>query len=288
MSLGSQHWEYFERLGLVTALFPELEAGRGVEQPVEHHWDVLHHSLMTAAAVGFLLRQGDWEYASPDVRDVVPWSDKLAKYFAAEVNSGSTRASLLKLAGLLHDIAKPQTKTLENGRTRFFGHPDLGATAAAGILGRLRFSTKEIKLVETMVKHHMRPTQMSQEGSPTPRAIYRYFRDTGEAGIDTLFLSLADHLAARGPGLIRKEWRRHSETTAYVIRQQFKKTEATRPQKLITGHDLMRVFKLSPGPTVGQILEAVHEATAAGELTSKKQAIRYAGTLLGALPKKHA
>ena len=133
------------------------------------------------------------------------------EYFDRPVSSGSTRRSLLKLAALLHDIAKPQTKAFdENGRMRFLGHPETGAEVVESILERLRFSAKEIKLVTLMVKHHMRPTQLSQDAMPTSRAIYRYFRDTGDAGIDTLYLSLADHLATRGPGLLPDQWEYHT------------------------------------------------------------------------------
>ena len=108
--------------------------------------------------------------------------------------------------------AKPQTKAFENdGRMRFLGHPEDGSNLAEGILERLRFSTKEIKLVSSIVKYHMRPTQMSQETMPTGRAIYRYFRDVGDAGIDTLYLSLADHLATRGPDLILPNWKYHEQ-----------------------------------------------------------------------------
>lgn len=283
ISSNGERWDYFDRLGLATELFPELKSTRGIDQPVEHHWDVLHHSLMTVAAAGFLLRHGEWEYAPPEVLGVVPWSDRLAAYFDTEVSSGSTHTSLLKLAGLLHDISKPETKSVtEGGRTRFLGHADIGATVAASILTRLRFSAREIRLVETLVKHHLRPNQMSQTGLPTPHAIYRYFRDTGEAGLDTLYLSLADHLAARGPALDPAEWRRHNETVAYVIRQHFEATTPAIPPKLITGHDLMHAFNLSPGPLIGKILEAVQEATATGELVSRDQALVYAGTLLAA------
>lgn len=280
---SGQRWAYFDRLGLATGLLPELEPARGTGQPKEHHWDVLHHSLMTVAAAGFLLRQGEWEYASPDVLDIVPWSAELAAHFEAGVSHGSNRLALLKLAGLLHDVSKPQTKTItESGRTRFLGHAELGANAAADILTRMRFSTREVKLVETLVKCHMRPNQMSQTGLPSPRAVYRYFRDTGEAGLDTLYLSLADHLAARGPGLLRAEWRRHSETVAYVIRQHLEASTPASPPRLLTGHDLIATFNLSPGPRIGEILEAVREATAAGELAGKAQAIEYAGALLAA------
>ena len=49
---------YLDNLGLLTAIIPELEPSRGFEQPKEHHWDVLNHSLETVRAVDFLLRQG--------------------------------------------------------------------------------------------------------------------------------------------------------------------------------------------------------------------------------------
>ena len=191
---------YLDELGLLTALFPEMAAAKGVEQPKEHFWDVFAHSLKVVAAVDFILHQGSWEYYAKEVLAAVPWSEAITHHFARPVSGGSTRRSLLKLAALLHDVAKSQTKALtENGRTRFLGHDKEGAAIAADVLERLRFSSKEVKLVEIVIKYHMRPGQMSQEGLPTHRAIYRYFRDCGEAGIDILYLSLADHLATRGP-----------------------------------------------------------------------------------------
>ena len=186
-----------DELGLLTVLVPELEPARETTQPVEHVWKVLEHSLNTAVAVEFLLRQGQWLYGRNEILEPVPWSDKLAEHFAGEVSSGSTRFSLLKLAALFHDIAKPQTKSLaEDDRVRFLGHDKDGALITAEVMERLRFSTREINYVETCVRYHMRPTQLTHEELPTNRALYRYFRDTGDAAFDILFLSLADHLAA--------------------------------------------------------------------------------------------
>ncbi len=197
------------------------------------------------------------------------------------MSSGSTRRSLLKLAALLHDIAKPQTKTLDvDGRARFLGHPQEGAATAAGILERLRFSTRETKLVELMVKNHLRPLQMSHEGLPTHRAIYRYFRDTGEAGIDILFLSLADHLATRGTHLDPAQWQAHTQIIEYVLTRHMEEEGLSVPIKLIDGHDLIKIFGLSPGPGVGELLEAVREAQAAGEITTRQQALDYIRHLL--------
>jgi len=267
---------YLDELGLLTAIIPELSQTKGVKQPREHCWNVFDHSLETVVAVDFLLRQGKWEHASEAVLAAVPWSEVLAHHFDSEVSSGSTRRLLLKLAALLHDIAKPQTKTIEaGGRMRFLGHAREGAAIAVSVLERLRFSAKEIKLVEIMVQHHLRPMQMSQEGLPSRKAIYRYFRDTGEAGIDIQFLSLADHLATRGSQLSLAGWQEHADIVNYVLAQRFQEESLVTPPKLIDGHDLINIFGMSPGPEVGELLETVREAQAVGELTTREEALSY-------------
>lgn len=273
---------YLDKLGLITAMIPELAQTKGVEQPKEHLWNVFHHSLETVFAVDFLLRQGAWpkgsgeEYTSEEVLAAAPWSTELAQHFDLDVSSGSTRRLLLKLAALLHDIAKPQTKAIDaRGRLRFLGHAKEGATITVTILERLRFSAKEVKLVETMVRHHLRPGQMSQNELPSHRAIYRYFRDTGEAGIDILFLNLADHLATRGPQLNMAHWQEHSRIVNYVLTQRFEQEALVVPPKLVDGHDLINIFGVSPGPKIGEFLEQVREAQASGELATREEALAY-------------
>ncbi len=266
---------YLDELELLTALIPELSPARGVDQPRQHFWDVFDHSLQTVTAAEYLLREGAWEYAPRDMLEDVPWSKKLQGHFTEEISHGSTRGSLLKLAALLHDIAKPQTKTISDGRARFLGHPLEGAATAAAVMTRLRFTNREIQLVALLVKYHLRPTQMSQEGTPTRRAIYRYFRDTGAAGIDILFLSLADHLAARGPTLDIAEWREHARITRDVLQQHFEDTNSVRPSKILDGHDIMRIFRLEPGRRVGELLEALREAQATDEVTDEPEAVLY-------------
>jgi poly(A) polymerase len=158
---------------------------------------------------------------------------------------------------------------------RFLGHAQEGALITAAILERLRFSAKEVKLVEIMVRHHLRPGQMTQNDLPSHRAIYRYFRDTGEAGIDILFLSLADHLATRGPQLDMAQWQEHSRIVDYILTQRFEQETLVVPPKLVDGHDLIDILTISPGPKIGKFLELVREAQASGELTSKEEALTY-------------
>ncbi len=254
---------------------PELAVAKGVAQPKEHFWDVLEHSLETVAAVERLLREEGGE-KEDELLTLVPWSAEIAQHFAQEIAGGRTRGALLKLAGLLHDIGKPTTKTIEqDGRMRFLGHAQLGAAMAVQLMERLRFSNRETKMVQLMIEHHMRPGYLVAQEMPSRRAIYRYFRDTAEVGIETLFLTLADHLATRGPTLDLDEWRKHTETTQYILSKWFEEQATVIPPKLIDGHTLMDRLGLDPGPQIGELLEAVREAQAAGEISTAEEALDF-------------
>jgi len=279
VSRGGHYLKYMEGLGLLTAIIPEMQFTQSVTQPAEHYWDVFEHSLMTVTAVDYILGQGTWDYPDAGILTEVPWSPELAQYFDERVVYGSTRRTLLKLAGLLHDISKPQTKTIENsGKMRFLGHNEQGAAVAAAILERLRFSSKEINLVSTVVKYHLRPNQMGQP--PSRRAIYRYFRDVGEAGLDVLYISLADHLATRGPNLILANWRNHAETIRHILDEFNRQKEVGKPPRFVDGNDLMNIYGMKPGPQMGMLLEKLKEGQATGELTSRQSALDYVKNFL--------
>jgi len=266
-----------DELGLLLAILPELSLTKGAEQPKEHYWDVLEHSIETVAAIEFLLHIEGLKYSSDEVLNPVPWSLALEEHFEQDISSGHRRKTLLKLAGLLHDIAKPQTRSIdEKGRTRFLGHAREGATLAQGMMERLRFSVREREMVQRMIEYHLRPGQMAgDEELPTQRAIYRYFRDAGDVGIDTIFLNLADHLATRGPDLELEPWLRHARSASYVLEQRFREDGIVSPPKLISGHDLIDIMGMSPGPELGQLLEAVREAQADGEVTTREEALLF-------------
>jgi len=271
---AAYYLRYLDRLGLLLALIPELAHSKGVEQPTTHFWDVFDHSLQTVATIEFLTRESDWEYSNNAMLSTAPWSDMIDRHLALEVSSGSNHKVLLKLAGLLHDIAKPMTKSIDDkGRARFLGHTKQGAAMTANILERLRFSNREIRLVESLVYHHLRPVQMANEELPSQRAIYRYFRDTGDADIDILILALADFLASRGPLVSMKDWEKHCQLINYILEEHDKQQAKILPVKLIDGHDIMDSLGLAPGPLVGKLLVIVNEAHASGELSTREEAL---------------
>ena len=278
---ATESLRHLDRVGLLTRVFPELESCRDIEQPTCHFWDVLEHSLQTVATYEFVSGESDWRYGNDEMLESVPHNQAYDLYLAAPVSFDASRSTLIKLSCLLHDIAKPPTKTLdESGRARFLGHASDGATVAKAMLQRLRFSAHEASFVETLVCHHLRPAQMSTEGMPTRRAVYRFFRDTGSAGIGVLYLAMADYLACRGPLFTMFEWRRVCELVHFILEEHHRQEAVVVPSKLVDGRDLMRSFGLQPGPSVGVMLEAVREAQAAGLISSRDEALELASRMI--------
>jgi poly(A) polymerase len=266
---------YLDDVGLLCRIMPELGAMKGVKQPKEHYWDVFDHSIEAMAALEFILRESDWVYGRNDLREDVPWSGEIEQHFNGEIAGGSTRKTLLKLGLLLHDVAKPRTKTIEEERIRFLGHTKEGAVTAVEIMERLRFSSREIKYVEKLVYHHLHPAQMSNQGPATHKAIYRYFRDTEGAGLDIIYLALSDYLAVAGPRVDVDEWHMHINHIKYIIDVHNKQENEIMPVRLVTGDDLIKEFKLSPGKNIGRLLTMVMEAQAAGEVSTREEALQY-------------
>ncbi|MCL2706688.1 MAG: HD domain-containing protein [Dehalococcoidia bacterium] len=278
--------DFMNRFGLLSAVMPELSPTCGLKQPPEHTWDVFQHSARSIAAMDFILRRAEWEFCSKDVLASVPCCKSTLSYFDEIVSPPASRSTLTKLAALLHDIAKPQTRMLnELGKVRFHGHPQQGAPIAAAILERLRFSHRESKFIEAIVRNHLRPVQMTEnEAPPTRRAIYRYRRDLDEAGIAALYFSLADHLATRGPNLERGNWDRHVNNVRRITDEYEKAPSPAKMHLLCDGNDLQNELGLKPGRQLGRILEELREAQAAGEVTTRQQGLAYAGKLIAEEP----
>ena len=262
-----------DELGLLDAVLPELAASKRVTQPPEHYWDVFEHSLETVGQIERVVGRGTAE--SGDLAAQVPRHPSLDEYLSEEVSDGHTRLTLLKLTGLLHDVGKPATKTVEEtGRVRFLGHHCEGARIATRALSRLRVGRKGTDRVARMIDGHLRPGQMAQGGEmPTSRAIFRYYRDMGDSAIDTLYLNMADHLAARGPLIEGDEWSHRCRIVGRILAE----GEEQRPEKpaprLVDGRVIMDELSIEPGPEVGLLLSQVQEAQAVGEVKTREDAL---------------
>ena len=155
----------------------------------------------------------------------------------------------------------------------------------AARLPALRLSRRVTDLVATMTRYHLRPNQSrNDEKMPSRRAIYRYYKDVGDAAVDTLYLAMADFLAARGPELAPEKWANYAKMVATILEAGPGRppVESRRPTGLLNGHDLMDALHISPGPQVGALLEALREAEAVGEIASREDALALAAQLLAA------
>jgi hypothetical protein len=143
-------------------------------------------------------------------------------------------------------------------------------------------SNTEAQRLETIVGQHMRPAALSRETIlPSRRAVYRFYRDTGEAGVDICLLSLADMLAAYGPTIPQDRWERHLDVIRTMLEAWWEKPhEQVYPDPLIDGNELMDYLEVPPGPIVGELLEGVIEGQVSGEISTREAALEYARDLL--------
>jgi putative nucleotidyltransferase with HDIG domain len=277
-----------DAFGLLAHVLPEVAALKGVTQSLPHHWDVYEHTRRVIDALELLGTRWlgfDQSDESAIMLPVIPnfvwdsiflnlpeYSDALRAHFGA-----GSRWLLLKWTALLHDIGKPATKTVEDdGRTRFFGHEDLGAKMSEERLRALRLSNDEIERVTGIIGGHMRPHWLA-EAPLTRRAIYRFFRDTQDYGVDILLLSMADHLATHGPDTELHRWVERLGLIDRMLDAYFgQHEEVVAPPPLVNGNDIMRELGLPPGKQIGVILEAIREAQASGEVMTREEALALA------------
>jgi putative nucleotidyltransferase with HDIG domain len=289
------HLQRLDEFGLLPYVVPELEALKGVTQSPPHRFDVWQHTLLVMDTLEGVVVAATGADIEPRTRAGVPtaaWGDlartlgqfaaDVTTHLTVEVSSGRDRATLLKLAALLHDVGKVKTWSQdEDGRIHFYNHDLLGSQMAAARLQELRFSRDEVERMRVLVGQHLRPAHLARAEKVTRRAVYRYFRATGCAGVDVVLLSLADHLATWGPNLQERRWTQRLEVAETLLAHCFERYEETvAPPPLVTGRDLLTELELVPGPKVGRLLETLREAQAAGEVQTRDEALALAERIL--------
>ncbi|HRY52834.1 MAG TPA: HD domain-containing protein [Candidatus Portnoybacteria bacterium] len=202
-------------LGLLQYIIPELEKGWGVAQNKHHIYSIFEHGI-------FSLK------------------------FAAQKKYNL----VVRLAALLHDVAKPQAKRGEGPEATFYNHDIMGARAAARILERLHFSNEIIERVANIIRHHM---FVYDVGAVTAAAVRRLLVRVGPENIDDLIaLRVADRLGSGVPKA--QPYRlRHFQ---YMVERVQSDPISVKMLK-INGHDLMSTLQIKPGPKIGAILDVL-------------------------------
>ncbi|MDO9130574.1 MAG: HD domain-containing protein [Anaerolineales bacterium] len=279
-------------LGALASVLPELPALKGAAQPSPHVSDVWSHTLNVLTYLETILAALAPEY-NPDtasdlfnglmVLRIGRYRQQIAEHFSSVLNVNRSLRGLLFLAALYHDVAKPLAKTAdEDGRLRFWGHDEEGARIAVERARALQLSGAEIDHLETVVRNHMRVHYhtnrlIKEQKSPSRRAIYRFFRDSGEAGVDVCLLALADFRATYEQTLPQEIWAACLDVVRLFLENWWeKRQESIAPPALLNGNDLMKELDLQPGAVIGQLLEAVREAQATGKVATRLEAVTFA------------
>ena len=113
------------------------------------------------------------------------------------------------------------------------------------------------------------------------KAIYRFFRESGEAGLDLVLLGLADLRGTQGPMLTQETWAAALDVARILLENYWERPEETvAPPRLLDGNELMKELDLQPGRIIGQLLEAIREGQATGKIHTREEAFDLARAYL--------
>lgn len=208
-----------QQLGILEMISPELVRGIGIEQNQAHSYDVFGHlmrAMQHAADKGWSLD--------------------------------------LRLAALLHDVSKPETRrwSKEKGDWTFHGHEVVGSRVTEKILHDLRFSRETIEKVVKLVRWHM---FFSDPDQITLSAVRRMIRNVGEENIwDLLNLRICDRIGTGRPKEQPFRFRKYKAMVEEALRDPI-----SVGMLKIDGTTLMGTFHVKAGPRIGWTLNALLE-----------------------------
>ena len=164
---------------------------------------------------------------------------------------------VLRLSALLHDIGKPATRTVKDGKIHFYGHEIKGAETAMDILKRLHYSNEIIKEVSFYIRNHMRFYSFTSD-NPNPKVIRRvqYECRTVDRFKNLLKLMQADSISVpdqyKDPNL-------YKNIIEYSVKMVDDETDMFNYELPVNGDDIMRIKLIQPGPQVKKIKDMLIE-----------------------------
>ncbi len=279
-------------LGILARILPETAGLDKTRQPPPHRYDVWTHTLLAVEKLEWLLDpllHGSAAQATNDAvlktaaGSLLRFQPMLMENLSRPLSDDRPAYGLVFLAALLHDAGKPDTQTVDaSGEIHFLGHEQLGGEWALRRATALRFSSLEAEYTAHIVRHHLRPLLLRAGGEITRRTVFRYYRSTGPSGVGVCLFSLADLMATHGPHLPMAEWKAAVQVASSLLEGYFERpAEWVNPVPFLSGNDLIQQFGLPPGPQIGELLDTLREAQAAGEINSRGEALTLVSRALG-------
>jgi len=262
--------------GLLPELFPEIGEWEQLSQGPHSDFPLLEHAFRTVEAGEFLLAHLR-DFSSPDAQ-------ALEQHFDQVLEEGISRKALFKFECFFHDSGKPPTRTQGPEATgfRFLDHDQEGQRVNERLARRLKLSRRSLRILSELTRQHMRLASLAKGGAVTPRAKYRFFRDTGKEGLDLVLLSLANAGGSRKPSASFDPFRAPSEDLRKImeagrelLRYYYEDFSPKPPGPLLNGKEIMKALRLSQSPLVGRLLGMLKEAEVSGRVRSREEALEF-------------
>jgi poly(A) polymerase len=216
--------------GLNEVFLPELTRLEITQDPEHHHKDVLEHTFTVIESV------------TPDM--------------------------VLRLAALFHDIGKPETKEIIEGKVTFYNHDAVGASITKRRLRALKYPKAIIEEVTSLIYLHMRV--YTYRMGWTDKAVRKYIRDAGELRGKLNTLIRAD-CTTKNQRKMRQALSVLDELEERILRlEEEEETAKIRPP--IDGNEVMEHLGIKPGPIVGEIMRLLLDARLEGDIETKEDA----------------
>ncbi len=259
------------RLGGTDAVLPEVAALDGVTQSKYHHLDVGGHTReVLEYSLALETRLG--AYVDPES---AAW---VTARLDDEVGGGWSVREAMRFGALLHDIAKPQTRIVDESRGTigFPGHDRAGEKLAGQILERLRVPRKVVRAVQSLTLNHLRLGFLVHARPLGKGGVYDYLRRCDPMEVEVTVLALADRLATRGRRA-EEALEAHADLTRELLPAAIAWRQAGgAPTPLLDGDALMAQLGLPGGPWLADALEVQRRARFVDPALTVEQALAMA------------
>lgn len=217
-----------QKTGLMEIVFPEIHIMYGMDQTAEwHHKDIFAHTLQV-------------------VDNSAKLSDKMELRFAA----------------LVHDIAKPITRRVDNKKGyTFHGHDAIGEKMLEAVAKRMKLSNNLKDYLKKLTLLHLRPIALVKD-IVTDSAVRRLMVAAGKDLNDLMILCRAD-ITTKNPKRV-KRYLKNFEKVEEKMSNVTDKDEMVAFQSPVRGDEIMAICELSEGRKVGVIKKAIEEAILEG------------------------
>ena len=252
--------------GILQAIFPEIARLKEIRNQGEHHiYPLDEHTFKTL------------EFLEKVIEDRTKYlSIELLKDFGRKRFLGEfTDVELLKWGALFHDIGKPETFQIREGKITFYEHDKVGMQIVKNIGERLKWGREVTEFIAKLVRYHLRPfflREAFKKGQLGRKGMANFWRECEDIAPHLFLLSIADAYAS---GDEEEDIKALLETISELegFKRNVLKEETLKP--LLDGNEIMKILGIKPGKIVGILKKELVNAQIEGKVKNKEEAEKF-------------